>query len=68
MRAAKAIRRGLGRLGRRPLLEGAAETLAFLGGLALVAVGVGMVFLPAGLVVAGVELAAAAALHARSPR
>lgn len=39
--------------------------LAFLGGLLLVAVGCGLIFLPAGVIVGGLELAASALLLAR---
>lgn len=59
------LRRALRRLGRRTLLENALTTVAFLGGLALVATGVALVSLPAGLIVAGAELVAGSALYAR---
>lgn len=52
----------------RKSIEGAAASLAFLAGLALVAGGVAMIYLPAGLIVGGVELAAGAALFARGEK
>ena len=59
------IRRALRGLGRRPLLENVATTAAFLGGLAMIALGVALVSLPAGIVTGGVELVAGASLYAR---
>lgn len=64
MRAVR-LRRALRRLGRRPVLENGLTTLAFLAGLGLVALGVALVHLPAGLIVGGAQLAAGAALYAR---
>jgi hypothetical protein len=46
-------------------IRGALASLAFLAGLGLIAFGVGMISVPAGLIVAGVEISAAAALYAR---
>jgi uncharacterized membrane protein YgdD (TMEM256/DUF423 family) len=57
------IRRGIRE--RRTAIEGTVATAAFLAGLALVAFGVALIYLPAGLIVGGVELAAGAALFAR---
>lgn len=48
-------------------MSDALTVAVFVAGLVLVAVGAGMVFLPAGLIVAGVELAAVAVGYARSP-
>lgn len=48
------------------MLENGTTALAFLGGLGMVAYGVALVSLPAGLIVGGAELAAGAALYARS--
>lgn len=52
------------RISRR-MVESAATTVCFLGGLALIALGVALVALPAGLIVAGIELACAAVLYER---
>lgn len=49
-------------------LESLLLTIIFLAGLAAVAVGVALVFLPAGIVVAGVLAAGCAALTARSAK
>jgi len=62
------LRRLLSRIGRRPVLESAATTLAFLTGLGLVAWGTALVFLPAGLIVGGLQLTAGAVLYARGRR
>lgn len=59
------LRRFLSRIGRRPVLESAATTLAFLAGLALVAAGCALIFLPAGLIVGGAQLTVGAVLYAR---
>lgn len=47
-------------------LEGVATACGFFGGLALVALGVGMVSTPAGLITGGVELTTLTVLYARS--
>jgi hypothetical protein len=65
MRILSSIRRTLARLGHRPVLENLLTVAAFLGGLVLVAVGVGMISLSAGLIVAGAELTVGAALYER---
>lgn len=54
-----------GRTVRLAVRESVLTALAFVGGLALVAAGVGMVHLPSGLIVAGVELTTTAVLYGR---
>lgn len=61
----------LGRVTRhisRRVVESVATTIVFAGGLALVALGVGMISLAAGLIVGGVQLAAVAVLYERGSR
>lgn len=58
----------LGRVTRhitRRMVESVATTLCFVGGLGLVAFGVALIALPAGLIVAGVQLSAVAVLYER---
>lgn len=50
----------------RSRAEAAATTTGFFGGLLIAAIGVGMVYLPAGLIVGGLFAAGLAALLARS--
>jgi hypothetical protein len=47
------------------LLEAATTAIAFFGGLGLVALGVAMVYAPAGVIVGGAELTTMAVLYAR---
>lgn len=66
MRWWSSTRRALRAARRRALSESALVTAAFVGGLALCAVGVGLIYLPAGLIVGGLELAGAAAAYERN--
>jgi len=68
MRALAVVRRALRRLGRRAVLESGITTLAFLVGLAMVAGGCALVYLPAGLIVGGLQLTAGSMLYARGRR
>lgn len=55
--------RALRRLGRFAVREVTIVNAAFLGGTALTAVGVGMVYPPAGVITAGLELTAGSVLY-----
>lgn len=55
----------LRRIGAFAVRESTAVSVSFFAGLGLTAVGVGMIYLPAGLITAGLELTAGSALYAR---
>lgn len=61
----KSLAAALGRAGRLTLREDSLLTSAYVGGLAVAATGVALIFLPAGLIAGGLASAASAVLYAR---